>query len=75
MQQNYASAGQSFFTRSVARIHHVNMHFDGTFNIFSTFAMAALNDSNDVYTYREMLKQPDVSKFVEAMIKEVMDHE
>ena len=51
------------------------MHFDGTLNIFSAFVMAALNDSNDVYTYCKMLKQPDVFKFVEATIKEVMDHE
>ena len=68
-------AGQFFFTLSVAYMNYLNMHFDGTFNIFSTLAYAALNDLNDVYTYREMLKQPDVSKFVEAMIKEVMDHE
>ena len=68
-------AGQSFFTRSKAHMNYFNMYFDGTFNIFSTFAYAALNDSNDVYTYREMLKQPDVSKFVEAMVKEVIDHE
>ena len=75
MHTLYSPAGQSFFTRSVNQIHHTNMHFDGTFNIFSRFSLAALNDSNDVYTYREMLKQPDVSNFVEAMVKEVMDHE
>ena len=56
-------------------MNYLNMQFDGTFNIFSTFAYAALIDSNDVYTYREMLRKPDISKFVEAMVKEVMDHE
>ena len=75
MQTIYSPAGQSFFTRSVARIHHINIHFGGTFYTFSTFTFTALNDSNDVYTYKQMIKQPNVSKFVEAMVKKVMDHE
>ena len=65
----------SFFTKSIEVFHRLNMHYGGTVNICSTYAMAALNDSNDIYTYREMLKQPDVAKFVEAMIKEVTDNE
>ena len=69
------TSSKSFFAKSVDVFHRLNMHYDGTANIFSTFAMAALNDSNDVYTYREMLKQSDVAKFVEAMIKEITDHE
>ena len=68
-------SSSSFLTKSIEVFHRLNMHYYGTVNIFSTYAMAALNDSNDVYTYREMLKQPDVAKFVEAMIKEVTDHE
>ena len=62
-------------TKSIEVFHRLNMHYDGNMNIFSTYTMAALNDSNDVYTYCEMLKQLDLAKFVEAMIKEVTDHE
>ena len=65
----------SFFSCSVERFHHLNAHFDGTFNVLSQFAFAALNDLNDTYTLREMLKQKDVANFVEAMLKEVNDHE
>ena len=48
---------------------------DGTLNVLSTFAYAALNNSSDTYTLREMLKQDDVANFIEAMIKDVDDHE
>ena len=32
-------------------------------------------ENNDTYTYKEMLKQPDSTDFIQAMIKEVQDHE
>lgn len=65
----------SFFFRSVERFHHLNNYYDGAFYILSNFAYAALNNPNGTYTLREMLKQDDVTNFVEAMIKEVDDHE
>ena len=39
------ASSKSFFTKSVDAFHRLNIHYDGTINIFSTFAMAALNDS------------------------------
>ena len=45
----------SAFATSVAAFHKLNSHFDCTLNILSTFAMAAVNDSNDVYTFRQIL--------------------
>ena len=69
------SSHSSFFSRSVERFHHLNSHHDWTFNVLLNFAYAAVNDSNETYTLKEMLKQKDVANFVEAMIKEVNDHE
>ena len=70
-----ATPSSSFFAWSVDRFHRLNAHYDGTINAFSTFIFAALNDSNDTYTLKEMLKQNDIANFVEAMVKEVDDHE
>ena len=75
MQAAPQSHSTSFITQSIDAFHKANIHFDGTLNVFSVFALAALNDTNDVYTYRDMLKQPDAAKFVEAMIKEITDHD
>ena len=32
-------------------------------------------DTNDVYTMKEVMKQPDIADFIQAMVKEVADHE
>ena len=69
------SPNLSFFSQSIKRFHHLNAHYDGTFNVLSTFAYAAINDSVDKYTLKEILKQADVANFVEAMIKDVNNHE
>ena len=65
----------SFLSRSVERFHHLNAHYNGTFNVLSNFAYAAINDSNNTYSLKEMLKQDDVAHFVEAMIKVLNNHE
>ena len=65
---------QSYMSQALERFHHLNSHFDKTLNVLSIFAFASANADNDTYSLREMLKQPDVSKFVEAMVKEIDDH-
>ena len=52
----------------------IDRNFDGTFNSFMTHAFAAGKESNEVYTFREMLKQEDRLDFVNAMEKEIDDH-
>ena len=69
------SPNLSFFSRLVGCFHHLNDHYDGTFNVLSTFAYAAINDPNYTYALKEMLKQNDVANFVKAMIKEVNNYE
>lgn len=64
----------SVFASTVNTIHNLNSHFDCTLNVLSTFAYAAMNDTNDTFTFKEMCQQPDMPKFIDAMVKEVADH-
>ena len=52
----------------------VNMHFDRTINKIHHAALATADD-NDTYTLKDMLKQEDKAEFIQAMVKEVADHE
>ena len=36
---------------------------------------AANQEQNETYTFKDMMKQDDRGAFVEAMMKEVQDHE
>ena len=53
----------------------VNQHFDGTWNHLNPLAYSTEQSGNDVYTFKEMLKQPDKNEFIKAMIAEIKDHE
>ena len=58
------------------RLSNANELFDHTLNAFSHYAFASGGqDNNDVYTFGDMLKQDDRADFIEAMVKEVKDHE
>jgi len=62
----------------VSRGHELNELYDGMMNsivayAFSTVALDMSN--NEVFTYTKALQQPDADKFIEAMGKEVNDHE
>jgi hypothetical protein len=62
----------------VTRIHEVNELYDGTLNTIHayTFNTVARDMSNNkIFTYTKAMQQPDVAKFVEAMAKEIHDHE
>ena len=59
----------------VAHAHQVNLHFDGTMNEIHHMALATAKGTNDTYTLKQMLKEPDVADFCTAMMKEVDDHE
>ena len=52
------------------RAHNISTLMDGTINTFSSFAFHANVATNNTYT----LKLDDISDFVQAMVKEVMDH-
>ena len=70
-----SSIGNTIFSKAVYHIQLINQHFDGTFKYFNPSAYAADMSDNDTYTFREMLQQPDKNDFIQAMLKEIQDHE
>jgi len=59
-------------------LHKVNELYEGTFNsicayAFSTIALDMTN--NEVFTYTKAMQQPDAPQFIEAMDKEIDDHQ
>jgi hypothetical protein len=64
--------------KMVTRIHEVNELYDGTLNTIHAYAFntVALDMSNNkIFTYTNAMQQPDLAQFVEAMAKEIHDHE
>ena len=60
-----------------AAIHHcnlINANFDRLLNEIHHMVLADGKSNNENYTFREMLKQDDASKFIKAMEKESNDH-
>ena len=57
------------------QLEKVNLNFDGSENLSHPFAFASTLSDNELYTLKEMLRQPDVSSFVAAMREEVTAHE
>eukprot|EP00957_Ditylum_brightwellii_P065351 4957799-Ditylum_brightwellii.AAC.1 len=49
--------------------------FDDTINAFSPMAFAANQQQSKMYTYKDMLQQPDHKKFITAMMDEIALHE
>ena len=68
------SATSSLLSNAVDSYHRANVLYDNTINCFSTMTVAA-EASNEVFTYRDALKQPDRVEFIKAMVKEIEDHE
>ena len=52
-----------------------NQNFDSTLNALHSMALLAEKENNELYTFGQMLKQPDAAYFIHAMIKEADDHE
>jgi hypothetical protein len=53
----------------------LNEHYDGTMNQIHVLSFSTDVSSNKVFTYKEAITQEDAHLFVEAMQKEVTDHE
>ena len=60
---------------SVNTFHSANQNFDSTLNALHPMALLAEKENNKLYTFGQMLKQPDDADFIHAMIKEADDHE
>ena len=70
----FANTG-STWKNDVLHTEVVNRHFNITVNKLHHVVLMTGGDSNDCYTFKEMLQQPDKADFIQAMVKEVQDHE
>ena len=69
----------SFLDKVVCHAELIQSNFDGTLNFVHPLNLmvflAKKNNNNDTYTYSQMLKLDDRALFIDAMRKEVEDHE
>jgi hypothetical protein len=64
------------YTESVMnRFHEVNELYDGTLNNVHHFLYSTEISSNECFTFQQAMKQDDKMNFVQAMEKEITDHE
>ena len=61
--------------KMIAKFEELNELFDGTLNQFHMLAFSTDISSNEVFTFREAMKQEDKLDFVQAMEKEIEDHQ
>ena len=52
----------------------VNENFDNTCNDMLYHVFSVSKETNESYTFKEMLQQDDRNQFVEAMTKKIGDH-
>jgi hypothetical protein len=64
------------FSDNVIRyFEELHEHYDGTMNHINFLSFSTDVSSNKVFTYKEVMTQEDTHLFIEAMQKEVADHE
>ena len=51
----------------------VNSYYDGTISMIYAF-VTSKNADNDTYTLTNMLKEVDIGMFIEALLREIHDH-
>lgn len=61
--------------RMVNRLDEANELYDGTLNNFNHISLTSDVSSNETFTYQTAMKQDDWPMFVQAMEKEIDDHE
>jgi len=65
----------TMFVKSVHYISNASTLFDETINVLHPMVFAANQEQNEVFTFRDMMKQDDNESFIMAMVKEINDHE
>jgi hypothetical protein len=68
-------ANATFSDHVIKHFEELHEHFDGTMNQIHFLSFSTDVSSNKVFTYKEAITQEDAHPFVEAMQKEVADHE
>jgi hypothetical protein len=64
--------------KMVSCFHKVSELYNGTLNAIHPYVFSAVAldmSNNEVFTYTKAMQQPDSVQFIEAMTKEIYDHE
>ncbi len=72
--QTIATTKPSLLTTAVNSFHQVNTLYDGMVNFFSTLAQSS-KASNETFTYKQALREPDYHDFIKAIVHKFHDHE
>ena len=64
----------SSLQKAINHCHMVNSHFDGTLNHLHHLILSS-EATNETFTFKDAMKQEDYRLFIDAMLKEVEDHE
>ena len=73
---NHTNTPAATFTEAAMnRFHEVNELYDGTLNTVHHMLYSSDISSNECFTFHQAMKQDDKLQFVEAMEKEIGDHE
>ncbi len=68
-------AHATFSDHRIKCLEELNQHYDGTMNQIHFWSFSTDVSSNKVFTYKEAMTHENTHLFVEAMQKEVADHE
>ena len=73
---NHQINPESTYTEKVLnRFHEVNELYDGTLNEVHHLMYSDNTTTNECFTFRNAMKQEDKMSFVDAMEKEILEHE
>jgi hypothetical protein len=75
MPKHRINTDATFTQHCMNRFHEVNELYDGTMNEIHHMMYSADISSNECFTFKQAMKQDDKLSFVEAMEKEIDDHE
>ena len=75
MPSHRISKSASFTEHVVNRFHEVNELYDGTLNKVHHMMFLTDVSTNECFTFRDAMKQEDKLSLVDAMEKEILDHE
>ena len=75
MLYSHINEALCYTSKLVSYLQALNTYYDGTINLIHNYAMTTLkNNDNDVYTFKDMLKQEDRMEFIKAMFEELDGH-
>lgn len=75
MPKHRINKDATFTEHCMNRFHEVNELYDGTMNEVHHMMYSTDISSNECFTFKQAMKQDDKLSFVEAMEKEINDHE